>query len=314
MMAHANPAALDANAPTAYNRPMTRRAQLIRALSYLFLSVSSFIMIFPVLYIALAAFTTPERFFATFLFPVPNTLNLPLIGRLLTRGVWDAYLFTLARCAFYVTLALITGIMGGYIFSKLRFPGRSKLFLLVLSGMVMPAIVMILPMFIMVARVPFAGGNDQWGGGGYGLINQWPVLFIFGWVPPFAILLLKQSFDMLPTEYEDAAKLDGAGLFTIILRVYGPLLKPPIIALILVTFLAVWNDYLWPSLTIPPAADFAPITMRIGGISTRSASGIGGGSPGAMMRALMALWPPAALFLLLQRYFVQGLVASGLKG
>jgi multiple sugar transport system permease protein len=293
---------------------MIRRARVLKALSYIFLCVSSFIMIYPVLYIALAAFTTPDRFYASPFFPIPNTLNLDLIARLLNRGVWDAYMFTLARCAFYVALALLTGVLGGYIFSKMRFPGRRKLFLLVLSGMIMPAILMILPMFIMMARWPLAGGNDLWGSGGHGLINQWPVLFIFGWVPPFAIFLLKQSFDMLPTEYEEAARLDGAGLLTVILRVYLPLLKPPIVVLILITFFAVWNDYLWPSLTIPPSADFVPIAMRIGGISTRSASGVSGAAPGAMMRALLALWPPAALFLLLQRYFVQGLASTGLKG
>ncbi len=293
---------------------MTRRARVLKTLSYIFLCVSSFIMFYPVLYIVLAAFTTPARFFATVFLPIPNTLNLDLIVRLLNRGVWDAYVFTLARCVFYIALALVTGVLGGYIFSKMRFPGKRKLFLLVLSGMVMPAILMILPMFIMVARVPLAGGNDLWGSGGHGLIGQWPVLFIFGWVPPFAIFLLKQSFDMLPTEYEDAARLDGAGLFTVIFRVYGPLIKPPIVALILIMFFSVWNDYLWPSLTIPASANFAPIALRIGGISTRSASGVSGASPAAMMRALLALWPPALLFLLFQRYFVKGLAASGLKG
>jgi multiple sugar transport system permease protein len=293
---------------------MTRRARATRTLSYIFLCVTSLIMIFPVLYIALGAFTTPDRFIATIFFPIPNTLNLGMIARFLSRGVWDAYVFTLARCAFYVTLSLFTGVIGGYIFSKLRFPGKNKLFLIVLSGMVMPAILMILPMFLMVARFPLAGGNDIWGSGGHGLIGQWPVLFVYGWVPPFAIFLLKQSFDMLPTEYQDAAKLDGAGLFTILFQVYGPLLKPPIVALILITFLAVWNDYLWPSLTIPPSASFVPITMRIEGIFTRSASGVGSAGPASMMRTLLALWPPALLYLLLQRYFVQGLVASGLKG
>ena len=153
------------------------------------------------------------------------------------------------------------------------------------------------------------------GRGGYGFIGQWPVLFVFGWVPPFAIFLLKQSYDMLPTEYEEAARLDGAGLFTIIFRVYGPLLKPPIVALVLITFMTVWNDYLWPSLTLTETAVHLPITMRIQGIFFSNFSNGGNYAyPAAMMRALLALWPPALLYFLLQRYFVQGLVASGLKG
>ena len=102
-------------------------------------------------------------------------------------------------------------------------------------------------MFLMVAWFPLAGGNNLFGQGGHGLVNDWRALFVFGWVPPLAIFLFKQSFDMLPNEYQDAAKLDGAGLFTIIFRVYAPLLKPPIAAMIVITCLSIWNDYLWPS-------------------------------------------------------------------
>ena len=68
-------------------------------------------------------------------------------------------------------------------------------------------------------------------------------------------------------EYEDAAKMDGAGLWTIIFRVYGPLLRPPIAALIVITFLSMWNDYLWPSVTMTESAQYVPITMRIQGFA-----------------------------------------------
>jgi multiple sugar transport system permease protein len=163
---------------------------------------------------------------------------------------------------------------------------------------------------LMMAWVPLAGGNNILGQGGHGFIGEWPVLFSFGWVSPFAVFLLKQGFDMLPTEYQEAARMDGAGIFTIIFKVYLPLLKPTIIALVLITFLNIWNDYLWPSLTITSNYAFYPIAFQI--------QGIGGGPssnyPAVMIRYLMAMWPPAALYFLLQRYFVQGLVASGLKG
>ena len=272
-------------------------------------------MIYPVLYVFLGAFTTRDRFFETIILPIPNTLNLAAFQRAFSVLVLDAYLFTLARCAFYVAFSVLVGVLGGYVFSKLRFPGRNKLFLLFLSGMVMPAVVMILPMFLMMSRFPNMGGNNLFGQGGHGLIGELPILFVFGWVPPFAIFLLKQSFDMVPNDYEDAAKIDGAGFFTIVTRIYWPLLKPPIVALIIITFLAVWNDYLWPSLTISPNGDILPITMRLQGVIQGNFDSVGGGnSPGGMIRILLALWPPAAVYFLLQRYFVQGLVASGLKG
>src|SRR5205085_10590614 len=139
-----------------------------------------------------------------------------------------------------------------------------------------------------------AGGNNLLGQGGHGFIGQWPVLFVGGWVPPFAIFLFKQSFDMLPTEYEDAAKMDGAGIFTIIFRVYGPLLKPPIVALTIVTFLGVWNDFLWPSLTITGHPQFYPIGLQAQQLLL-NASTPGGGInyPFIFVATFLATWPPA---------------------
>lgn len=286
---------------------MKRRQRVVKTLSYLFLSVSSFIMIYPTLFMVLGAFTTDERFLETTFLPVPNTLNLSLFRSVWNSGVAEAYVFTLFRCGFYITLSLITGLIGGYIFSKMRFPGKNQVFLLFLSGLVMPAILMTVPMFLMAARFPLMGGNDLWGQGGHGLIWEWPVLFVYGWVPPFAIFFLKQSFDMLPLEYQEAAKMDGAGIFTIIFRVYGPLLKAPLATLIIIVFLTMWNDYLWPSLTISTYSDYLPITMRIQNVATTR-------YPAAMIQTLLALWPPAAVYFLLQRYLVQGLISSGLKG
>jgi multiple sugar transport system permease protein len=288
---------------------------LVRGLTYAFLIVSTLLLIYPVLYMVLGAFTTSSRLAETILLPIPNTLNLRIIQQAWTTGLWQAYVFTLARCVFYIVLALTVGLIGGYIFSKLNFPGRHKLFLLFLSGLVLPQVVLIVPMYLMMAWFPLAGGNNILGQGGHGLINDWRILFVFGWVPPFAIFLFKQSYDMLPNEYQDAAKLDGAGMFTIIAHVYGPLLKPVIAAVIVITFLSIWNDYLWPDLTLTDHPEFVPITLRIVGVGvSNTSSGGGSPNPAGLMRVLLALWPPALVYLVLQRYFVQGLVASGLKG
>lgn len=294
---------------------MRQRRRVVRGLSYLFLSISSFVMIYPVLFMALGSFTTNDRFLEARILPIPNTLNVALFQRALGAGVWDSYVFTFYRCAFYIAVTILVGLLGGYIFSKLRFPGKNKVFLLFLSGMVMPGILMLVPMYLQMAWFPLVGGNDILGRGGHGFIGQWPVLFIYGWVPPFAIFLFKQSYDMLPREYEDAAKVDGAGMFTIIFRLYAPLLKPPIVALIIVTFLGVWNDYLWPSMTVAGRPEYYPIAYRVQWVILSDWSPVGTTDyPAVMVRTFLATWPPAAVYFLLQRYFVQGLVASGLKG
>jgi multiple sugar transport system permease protein len=188
---------------------------------------------------------------------------------------------------------------------------------LFLSGMVMPGILMLVPSFLMMAKWPLVGGNNIFGQGGHGFVGDWPVLFIGGWVPVFAIFLLKQSFDMLPTEYEDAAKMDGAGMFTIIFKVYMPLLLPPIVVLVIFGFLGIWGDYLWPSMTISGNSKYYPIALAIRYINITDAnySPLGVQNfPALMVKTFLATWPPALVYFLLQRYFVQGMVASGLKG
>jgi multiple sugar transport system permease protein len=294
---------------------MKKRNLIAKIFTYGFLISSSFIMIYPVLYMALGSFTTNDRFFETIFLPIPNTLNLRLFKATFAAGAWDGYVITLIRVTFYLIVNLLVGIFGGYVFSKMRFPGKKKLFMLFLSGMVMPGILMIVPMFLMTAWWPLAGGNDILGRGGHGFIYSWQVLFLFGWVPPFAIFLLKQSFDMLPAEYQDAAQMDGAGILTIIFRVYVPLLKPAIVALFIVTFLSIWNDYLWPSLALGSQVQWAPIAVRVPFLSVGSSGSMGGSSNAAgFIRVFLATWPPAVVYLALQRYFVQGMVASGLKG
>jgi len=288
---------------------------ITRGFAYLFLFVATALVFYPTLYILLGAFTTPQRLIDSILLPIPNTLNLDFLVVWWSSGLWQAYVFTLGRCLFYIVLGLFAGLFGGYVFSKLRFPGRDKLFLLFLSGMLMPAMILIVPMYLMVARFPLFGGNNLFGLGGQGLLTDLRSLFLFGWVSPFAIFLFKQNYDMLPTEYEDAAKMDGAGLMTIIFRVYGPLLRPTAAALIIITFLAIWNDYLWPSLMFPDIYNpphFGPITLATGGIMFNAYGGAP--DPLSFLSILMVLWPPALVYLIFQRYFIQGLVASGLKG
>ncbi|MCX6018401.1 MAG: carbohydrate ABC transporter permease [Chloroflexi bacterium] len=293
-----------------------KRSQLVlRILTHAFLITTSFIMVYPVLFMVLGAFTTNRRFLETVVLPIPNTLNLDMFQRALQSGISESYIFTLMRAGFYIVVTLAVGLICGYIFSKLNFPGKDKVFILLLTGMLLPGILMLIPTYLMMSWWPNAGGNNWLGQGGHGLIGSWAVLFIGGWVPPFAIFVMRQSFDMLPTEYQDAAKMDGAGIFTIIFRVYGPMLKPPIVALTILVFVANWNDYLWPALTVGGFPELYPIAVRMQYVIIADYSPLGEiNYPAVMVKTFLATWPPAALYFLLQRYFVQGLVSSGLKG
>jgi multiple sugar transport system permease protein len=294
-----------------------RRQRIIgRTFSYIFLTIGSLIMIYPVLFMVLGTFTDQRRFLEASFLPIPNTLNGELFWLAINYGLGHSYLITLYRCIWYIAVNIGVSLIAGYIFSKLRFPGRNKIFLLFLSGMVMPGILMLVPSYLLMAWFPLAGGNNILGQGGHGFIQHWPVLFIGGWVPVFWIFLFKQNYDMLPAEYEDAAKMDGAGLWTIIFRVYGPLLKPPMVALIIMTFIGTWNDYLWPALTVSGVTDLWVIAYRIQYVTLKQ--GVLGidttNFPEQMLKTFMATWPPAVVFFAFQRYFVQGMTMSGLKG
>jgi multiple sugar transport system permease protein len=294
---------------------MKRQRNILRIASYIFLIITSFIMIYPVLFMALGTFTTTNRFLDSVILPIPNTLNQEYFISYFRAGFLDSYVFTLERAIFYIITTLFAGLIGGYILSKMIFPGRNRVFLLMLASMVMPGILMLVPSYLMMAKWPLMGGNNIFGQGGHGFVGQWPVLFVGGWVPIFAIFLLKQSFDMLPSEYEDAAKMDGAGMFTIIFQVYAPLLLPPIVALVILTFLGMWNDYLWPALTISGNVKYYPVALAFQYLNINEFSPLGVYNfPLIMVKAFLATWPPAVVYFLLQRYFVQGMVASGLKG
>ena len=294
---------------------MRQRQFITRTLVYVVLIITSGIMFYPLLFMLLGAFTTPQAFIDSVVLPIPNTLNIDLFVGAFNSGIGSAYVNTLLRAGFYIIVTLGVGLIGGYIFSKLEFPGKNRVFLLFLSGLVMPGVLMLVPTYLMMAWWPNTGGNNWLGQGGHGLINDIRVLYIGGWVPPFAIFILKQSFDMLPTEYQDAAKMDGAGIWTIIFQVYGPLLKPPLVALTILTFLGIWGDYLWPAYTISGLDKYYPIMLRMQQVILSDYSPVGIiNYPAVFVKAFLAMWPPAAVYFLLQRYFVQGLVGSGLKG
>src|SRR5258706_9350128 len=111
---------------------VTKSKPVTRALTYLFLIITTGALLYPVLYVVLGSFTTPSRLVASILLPIPNTLNLGIIVGAWNNGLWQAYVFTLGRCLFYITLGLFVRFFGGYIFSKVYFPGRNQLFILFL--------------------------------------------------------------------------------------------------------------------------------------------------------------------------------------
>jgi multiple sugar transport system permease protein len=284
--------------------------------SYVILVLASLVLLYPLLFMVLGSFVTIEEYSRVKLIPLPTHIDLTDYWNVLIDSKTSVQV-TVVRVLWYITLALTVSLFGGYVFSRLRFPGRQTLFMFFLTGLVVPPVLTSLPTYIELARFPLIGGNDILGMGGSGFINQWPALLILGMVDVFAMFLVKQNYDMLPTEYEEAARLDGANLFTIIFRVYAPMLKPALVAVVIITFVNVWNDYFFPLLMVAGNQDLTPIALRIQRIIYNYAVAAGLTAfpyPLLFASATLICLPPVVLYLILQRYFVQGLSASGLKG
>ncbi len=199
--------------------------------------------------------------------------------------------------------------MAAYAFARLRFPGRSLLFILVLGTMMIPGQVTMVPVFIILKRWPLLGGNDLLGAGGHGLLNTYTGLVLPGAVGAFGIFLLRQFFMTLPRELEDAARIDGCSEAGIYWRIILPLSKPAMATLGIFTFTAAWNEFLWPLLIMSKES---MKTLQVGlqvfqtQYTTRWDL--------LMAGTVVVTIPVLVIFLAGQRYFTRGIALSGMKG
>lgn len=200
----------------------------------------------------------------------------------------------------YITLTTVVGqllicSLSAYAFARLEFRGRDKLFYLYLATMMIPGQVTLIPSFVLM----------RW----LGWIDTPLALIVPGLSSAFGTFLLRQFFLTIPRELEDAAKIDGEGLFGIYWRIILPLSKPALATLAVFTFLGSWNDFLWPFVVINTPEN---MTLPVGlsflqqNYTTQW--------PQLMAGSTMSLIPVIIVFLLAQRYFVEGITLTGLKG
>lgn len=296
---------------------MTRRSVVGRIATYTYLVATCTVLLYPLLFMLLGSFVTIDQYHRTRFIPIPTRFGFEEYANVIAGGLESAMWITLARVGWYLTLTLMVSLLGGYVLSRLDFPGKQGFFMFFLSGLMVPGILLSLPTYVLLARWPLAGGNSITGVGGHGFVNEWPSLFILGMVNAFALFLVKQNYDMLPSEYEEAAIMDGAGLFTIIFRIYAPMLRPVLTAVTVITFVGVWNEYFYPLLLVAGNAELTPIALAVQRLiytfSTKEGV-IMTPFPMLFAAATLMCMPPVLVYLVLQRHFVQGLVGVGLKG
>ncbi len=219
------------------------------------------------------------------------------------------FLNTIIYAAAVTCSNLVLCSMAAYAFARLRFRGRSLLFILTLGTMMVPGQVTMVPVFILLKRWPLLGGNDLLGIGGHGLLNTYVGLVLPGAVGAFGIFLLRQFFMTLPRELEDAARIDGCSEAGIYWRIILPLSAPALATLGIFTFTAAWNEFLWPLLI---TSEDSMRTLQLGlqvfqtQYTTRWDL--------LMAGTVVVTIPVLLIFLAGQRYFTRGIALSGMKG
>jgi multiple sugar transport system permease protein len=197
------------------------------------------------------------------------------------------------------------GSLGGYAFARLKFPLREPLFLLVLATLIIPDQLRLVPVYLMMIDFPVTSWN---------LVGTREGYIFFGTSIALAtnLFLMRQYFLTIPKDYEEAAKLDGAGYFKTYLRVMLPLAAPALAAVAILTFQGIWNEFFWANLLLGQSPDPGVWTVQIGLSQFRFQYQTLW--PELMAAATLAILPVLIIYVFFQRYFVAGVAAAGVKG
>lgn len=238
--------------------------------------------------------TLPESVAGFDLFP--DNPSLRAYREVLTQFSFARFMVNSAFLAATLTVTnVLLASIGGYAFGRLRFPGREPLFLLVLATLMIPDQLRLVPVFQMLTN--------------WGLIGTYQGYILVKLVLAESLFLMRQYFLTIPRDFEEAAKLDGAGYFKTYWRVMLPLASPAIAAVTILTFQGIWNELFWPLIILQDESKYTltiGISQFVGIYNTQW--------PELMAASVIAILPVAIIFLIFQRYFVSGIVAAGVKG
>ncbi|MES5814473.1 carbohydrate ABC transporter permease [Pseudoxanthomonas sp. Soil82] len=227
---------------------------------------------------------------------LPSALSLDnyreMFGRTgMARNFANSVLVSVA-----ITLgSLLFNTLAGYAFAKLRFAGRERVFQLLLAALVIPAQVAMLPLFLLMKQL--------------GLVNSYAGVVVPALAGVFGIFLVRQYARSIPDELLEAARIDGAGEWRIFFQIVLPMLKPVLVTLAIFTFMAAWNDFMWPLIVLTDQEHYT-LPVALASLSREHIMDV----EMMMAGAVVTVIPVLLLFLLLQRYYIQGLLLGSVKG
>jgi multiple sugar transport system permease protein len=263
---------------------------------YAILIVGLVAMVTPFVWMLLGSFKTDAELRRSPPTWLPEDASLDNYNELFDRLDFPQFFFNSTIVAVVVTLGnLLFCSMVGYALAKIEFPGRRVLFVLVMATLMIPGMVTFVPLFVLVSNI--------------GLVNTYPGLILPYLAGPFGVFLMRQFIAGLPDELIDAARVDGAGELRIFRSVIMPLCGPALATLGILTFLASWNNFLWPLVVATSEDKYTlPVALALYSVGQNSTEyGL------LMAGAVVVVVPVIILFVALQRHFVQGIAMTGIK-
>jgi multiple sugar transport system permease protein len=280
---------------------LTKSESVNRLGIYLILLVGAITMIAPFAFLISSSLKTETQVFEYPIRWIPNPVMWLNYVEALTQKPFFLYFKNTMLIVILNQIAILgTSSLVGYGFARIKFPGRDFWFGVTLATMMLPFYVTMVPQFIMFSRL--------------GWMNSYlplTVPYFFGG-GAFNVFLFRQFFRTIPEDLSDAARMDGCSEFEIFWRIFVPLSTPVFITVSIFTFMFSWNDFIGPLLYINSPEKF---TIALGLAQYRSMMGVGRTRWDLLMAASVAMTAPiVALFFVLQRYFIKGVVMSGIKG
>ncbi|MDW7755806.1 MAG: carbohydrate ABC transporter permease [Brevefilum sp.] len=267
---------------------------------YIILFLGAFISLVPFIWMISTSLMSLGEALGTAFFP--SSLHFENYAEAWRRAQFSEYfvnsiLITLITLAGEVTFS----VFAAYAFARMEFPGRDLIFSLMLSTIMIPAMVLIIPNFLTVTWLGRIG-PIPW-------INNWPALTIPFMGSIFSIFLLKQFFAQVPNELFDAAQIDGAGHLRFLFQVVLPLSKAPLMVILVLSFIGTWNSLAWPML-VTNTPDWRPISVGLMNFVDEAGQLINL----TMAGAFITIIPILIIYFFTQRQFTDSIARSGLKG
>jgi multiple sugar transport system permease protein len=275
-------------------RPHGRRVNGWALLAYVLLTLGAIIMVFPFAWMVISSFKDAREVLSAAILPTQWTFANYV--EVVTRTAFPRWFLNSLIVAVLNTMSvLFFCALVGYVLARMRFPGKNLIFIAILSTLMIPTEMLVIPWFVM--SVQFGWVDSYWG------------LLFPGLIPGFGVFLMRQFFQTLPRDLFDAGRIDGVSEFGLFLRIGLPLVGPGLAALGIFAFIGNWNAFLWPLIVVQSAS------MRTVPVGIALFSGEAGAAWHLIMAtSALAIIPVLLVFIIFQRQIIEGVVLTGVKG